>query len=37
MKKNNLNIVKIDKKKTIFNNEKKIIIKELILDLKIVS
>lgn len=34
-KKNNLNIVKIDKNKTLFNYEKKILIKELILDLKL--
>ena len=35
MKKINLNIVKIDKNKTLFNYEKKILIKELILDLKL--
>ena len=35
MKKNNLNIVKIDKNKSLFNYEKKILIKELILDLKL--
>ena len=35
MKKNNLNIVKIDKNKTLFNYEKKILIKELILYLKL--
>ena len=35
MKKTNLNIVKIDKNKTLFNYEKKILIKELILDLKL--
>ena len=35
MKKNNLNIVKIDKNKKLFNYEKKILIKELILDLKL--
>ena len=35
MKKNNFNIVKIDKNKTLFNYEKKILIKELILDLKL--
>ena len=35
MKKSNLNIVKIDKNKTLFNYEKKILIKELILDLKL--
>ncbi len=35
MKKTNLNIVKIDKNKTLFNYEKKILIKELILNLKL--
>ena len=35
MKKNNLKIVKIYKNKTLFNYEKKILIKELILDLKL--
>ena len=35
MKKNNLKIVKIDKNKVLFNYEKKILIKELILDLKL--
>ena len=35
MKKNNLNIVKIDHSKSLFNYEKKILIKELILDLKL--
>jgi len=35
MKKINLNIVKIDKNKCLFNYEKKILIKELILDLKL--
>jgi len=35
MKKDNLNIVKIDKNKNLFNYEKKILIKDLILDLKI--
>ena len=35
MKKNNLNIVKINKNKSLFNYEKKILIKELILDLKL--
>ena len=35
MKKSNLNIVKIDKNKSLFNYEKKILIKELILDLKL--
>ena len=35
MKKNNLKIVKIDKLKNLFNYEKKILINELILDLKL--
>ena len=35
MKKNNLKIVKIDKSKILFNYEKKILINELILDLKL--
>ena len=35
MKKNNLNVVEIDKNKSLFNYEKKILIKELILDLKL--
>ena len=35
MKKNNLNVVKIDKNKNLFNYEKKILIKELTLDLKL--
>ena len=35
MKKNNLNIIKIDKNKNLFNYEKKILIKELILDLRL--
>ena len=35
MKKNNLKIVKINNKKTLFNYEKKVIIKELVLDLKL--
>ena len=35
MKKNNLKIVKIDKSKGLFNYEKKILIKDLILDLKL--
>ena len=35
MKKNNLKIVKIDKNKTLFNYDKKILINELILDLKL--
>ena len=35
MKKNNLRLVAIDKHKTLFNYEKKILIKELILDLKL--
>ena len=35
MKKNNLRIVKIDKSKNLFNYDKKILINELILDLKL--
>jgi len=35
MKKTNLNIIKIDKNKSLFNYEKKILIKELTLDLKL--
>ncbi len=35
MKKNNLKIVKIDRKKKLFNYEKKVIIKDLLLDLKL--
>ncbi len=35
MKKNNFKIVKIDKNKRLFNYEKKILIKDLILDLKL--
>ena len=35
MRKNNFRIVKIDKKKSLFNYEKKILINELILDLKL--
>ena len=35
MKKNNLKIIKIDSKKSLFNYEKKVLIKELILDLKL--
>ena len=35
MKKNRLNIVNIDKNKSLFNYEKKILINELILDLKL--
>ena len=35
MKKNNLKIVKINKSKSLFNYEKKILINELILDLKL--
>ena len=35
MKKSNLKIVKIDKNKSLFNYEKKILINELILDLKL--
>jgi len=35
MKKNNFRLVKIDKNKSLFNYEKKILIKELTLDLKL--
>ena len=35
MKKNNLKVVKIDQNKSLFNYEKKILIKDLILDLKL--
>tara|TARA_Y100000590_G_scaffold3855_1_gene5105 strand:+ start:54 stop:473 length:420 start_codon:yes stop_codon:yes gene_type:complete len=35
MKKNNLKVVKIDRNKSLFNYEKKILIKELTLDLKL--
>ena len=35
MKKNNLKIIEINKNKTLFNYEKKVLIKELILDLKL--
>ena len=35
MKKNNLKVVKIDKNKSLFNYEKKILIKELTLDLRL--
>ena len=35
MKKNNFSIVKIDKNKSLFNYEKKILINDLILDLKL--
>ena len=35
MKRNNLKIVNIDKSKNLFNYEKKVLIKELILDLKL--
>ena len=35
MKKDNLNVVKIDKNKKLFNYEKKILIKDLTLDLKL--
>ena len=35
MKKTNLRIIKIDKNKTLFNYEKKVIIKELILNIKL--
>jgi len=35
VKKNNLKIVKIDRKKNLFNYEKKVLIKDLLLDLKL--
>ena len=35
MKKNNLKIIKIDKNKSLFNYEKKVLIKELILNIKL--
>ena len=35
MKKNNFKVVRIDKNKNLFNYEKKVIIKDLILDLKL--
>ncbi len=35
MKKSNFKVVKIDKNKSLFNYEKKVLIKELILDLKL--
>ena len=35
MKKNNFKLVRIDKSKNLFNYEKKVIIKDLILDLKL--
>jgi 7,8-dihydroneopterin aldolase/epimerase/oxygenase len=35
MKKNNLKIIKIDKNKSLFNYEKKILINDLVLDLKL--
>ena len=35
MKKNNFKVIKIDKAKTLFNYEKKILINDLILDLKL--
>ena len=35
MKKNNLKIIRINKNKSLFNYEKKVLIKELILDLKL--
>ena len=35
MKRNNLKVVKIDKNKRLFNYEKKVLIKDLILDLKL--
>ena len=36
MKKNNLKVVKIDKNKSLFNYEKNVLIKELVLNLKLV-
>ena len=35
MKKNNLKVVRIDKNKNLFNYEKKVLIKDLILNLKL--
>jgi len=35
VKKNNLKVVKIDRKKSLFNYEKKVLIKDLVLDLKL--
>jgi dihydroneopterin aldolase len=35
MKKNNFKIIKIDKNKSLFNYEKKVLIKDLVLDLKL--
>ena len=35
MKKNNFKVVKINKNKNLFNYEKKVLIKDLILDLKL--
>ena len=35
MKKNNLKIIKIDKEKSLFNYEKKVLIKELVLNIKL--
>ena len=35
MKKNNLKVIKIDKNKSLFNYEKKVLIKELILNLRL--
>ncbi len=35
MKKNNLKVIKIGRNKTLFNYEKKVLIKELILNLKL--
>ena len=35
MKKNNFKIIKLDKSKSLFNYEKKVIISELILNLKV--
>ena len=35
MKKNNFRVIKIDKNKSLFNYEKKVLIKDLVLDLKL--
>ena len=35
MKRSNFKVIKIDKNKSLFNYEKKVLIKELILDLKL--
>ena len=36
MKKNNLKLIRINKNKNLFNYEKKVLIKELVLDLKLI-